>query len=638
MEARDKDLKWAMSQIEKIPTSVDVPRFSEWAEQNRYFPPGVSTLHGRFNPETAPHLLEPLDKLHPDDPCRIVTIMKSVQSGVTTSVAENALGCWIDYKLGSMLSLTSSREIAKVRASANVDVMIDHSGLADKIKPHSNRSKRKVQDSANVKEFEGGGKWLNSSYNSIASLKSNSFNLIIKDELDEAPAEAKDQGDINEVIAGRTMGQRMFKIVNISTPSRMETSQIYRQYLQGDQRKFFVPCPHCMEPQEMVMKSQKIDHGLTFTTRKGPDGKKVLIPETVRYICKGCHEPIYESKKEWMLNNGEWIATATPLDPKHHSYHISALMSPESFLSWERICQQFINTGFGEDLLKFKDFTINFLGKPWASTQKAQSWEELKEKAGDYALGEVPGGLIDGQVYRGPLALTGGVDVQKDRLELHVVGWGVGMESWSVDYKIFYGNTANIDDPCWVALANHVYETGYVIAGKESLIYQVAVDSGYNPGQDWGGKTHVVHDFIYQYSDKFFAIMGLDETKQVGILQEKRLSEATITKRYNVASGVLKEIIFSDLDRMAGPRAIHVPSKMVNESGRMVQIPDDWYKQFCSERWQETKPGEYGWKLIYKRNEVLDTFIYAMATAYKLNFPALSSLDWWNVYETIISS
>jgi phage terminase large subunit GpA-like protein len=47
------------------------------------------------------------------------------------------------------------------------------------------------------------------------------------------------------------------------------------------------------------------------------------------------------------------------------------------------------------------------------------------------------------------LFLTAGVDVQKDRIEVEVVAWGRGKESWSVDYRVIEGNTARAE--VWVS-------------------------------------------------------------------------------------------------------------------------------------------------------------------------------------------
>jgi phage terminase large subunit GpA-like protein len=60
--------------------------------------------------------------------------------------------------------------------------------------------------------------------------------------------------------------------------------------------------------------------------------------------------------------------------------------------------------------------------------------------------------------------------------------------------------------------------------------------------------------------------------------------------------------------------AIHVP-RYVLFNGEKREKEDEWYKQLVSERYEEISPGKMGWKQFYKRNEPLDTYIYAVAAA-----------------------
>ena len=48
--------------------------------------------------------------------------------------------------------------------------------------------------------------------------------------------------------------------------------------------------------------------------------------------------------------------------------------------------------------------------------------------------------------------LTAGVDVQEDRLEIEVVGWGAEEESWGITYKQLMGNPTELD--VWGQLDN----------------------------------------------------------------------------------------------------------------------------------------------------------------------------------------
>ena len=80
-----------------------------------------------------------------------------------------------------------------------------------------------------------------------------------------------------------------------------------------------------------------------------------------------------------------------------------------------------------------KGFVNTVLGLPFEEEAEAPEWQRLYERRESYRIGIVP--------ERG-LFLTAGVDVQKDRIEVEVVAWGRGKESWSVDYRVIEGDTA----------------------------------------------------------------------------------------------------------------------------------------------------------------------------------------------------
>lgn len=640
--------EYALDRLLSLPIDIEIPPFSQTAAESRYIPPGVSDYYGMFDPDMVPHMVEILNRLHPDDPCTQVTLMKSVQSAGTTTVIENCMLNVIRHKLGSMLFLISTKGQGAVRISANIDTMIDNSGLSEYVKPASNRTGKKSKDGSFYKEFVGGIKLLVSSYNSISDLKSNTFHYIFEDELDEAGAELKDQGDIEKIIEGRTLGLLKYKIVQVSTSSRAETSRIYRNFLAGDQNEYFVPCPLCGEKQILTLKGKGEKFGLTFKREKRNNaGKKVLIPESVEYICEHCEKAFNDTKKQWMLQNGLWIPQNIPDDSKKVSYHAPGFISP--FLPWERICQAFIDTDFGQDILKFKDFTINYMGNPWMAVKKSAKWQMLKERAEDYTMGTVPPGkemVISGvTVYDGPLVLFAGIDVQGDRLEMCITGFGINGNKWIVDYQIFYGKTENIEDPCWLALHNWSYEKEYKVCGQSMTISYCAIDAGFNPKagdkrkKDYANKAHVVYDFVAMRTDKFMAIMGTPDDKAIGILKESKITDTVtnLTKRYMVSVSLLKESIMNVIENTEGYNTIHVPEWAVYE-GEKRENSDEFFMQFLSERFQEDpkKPGTWKWMKIRNRNEVLDVFIYSWAAATFMNVTSWTMEAWSEYYYSLV--
>ena len=647
---REKQLDYFDSIIDAIPEEIIIPLFSEWARDNRTIPAGVSDYDGPFKPEIVPHLMYILDLLHPDNPATHVYFMANAQSGKTVSILENAIGAIIRYMLGSILYVTSTQDSVKVRGAINIDTLIDNSGLADYVKPASGRRKNVTGDQGDFKQFAGGLKLRMTSYNTISAMKSDSYNYIFEDELDEAKAELKDQGDIEGILEGRTKGKAAgnYKIFGLSTPTRMETSRIYRNFLRGDQNKLHLPCPLCGEYQELILKPRGGEYGLTFRAEKDKgNGKKVVVPESIHYICQHCRGEFRESKKSWMLRNFKWIPQNPGAGDKIRTFHASGLSAPEIMLSWERICFDFADAGFGEDLLKFKDFTINDLGWPWAGVQKQAGWEKVKEKAEENCLGEVPKGhvvQIDGQeVYKGPLVLYSGCDVQGDRLELGVFGFGYDMEIWQVDKQIFYGNTAQLSSACYKQLHDWVYTHAYEICGKKRTIALCAIDAGYNNKKlerikDFADKARIIYNFVGRRQDKFRAVKGQGHEKGSELFTPARVNDAKnpLKTVYNLYVSSIKEIIMNRITQAEDFGALHFPKYKKDPAGNKIERPDEDWKRLISERYQELEPKKYGWKKIHERNEDWDTLIYAYAAAEFDGVSSWPTVRWIMLWKSLV--
>ena len=314
---------------------------------------------------------------------------------------------------------------------------------------------------------------------------------------------------------------------------------------------------------------------------------------------------------------GEWrpcFRETKPKNDKHISFHVSGLMSP--FLSWERICSEFMRSDYGNDLLALKNFMINLLGEPWRHIRQRASWEVFKAKADDYCLGEVPdGGLL----------LLGGVDVQQDRLELAVLAFGVGMEAWLVEYEVFMGDLQDVSSGAWAALADYCYSYAHSRLGRISL---VAVDVGYNPQdgrlKDWGQKAHLVVSFVSSFFDLFVGVKGAPDTLKSALIQPTNMNSVKI---YLLQTGILKEYLFENIAASSGPRALHFPKYRVL-NGKKAELDDFIYQSFVSEDYREVKPGKMGWHKIFNRNELLDLVVYAHFCAHYLGVNRYSSEEW----------
>ena len=129
---------------------------------------------------------------------------------------------------------------------------------------------------------------------------------------------------------------------------------------------------------------------------------------------------------KWAIKMGDRVATK-PFDGII-GFHISELYSP--WVRWPELVRGFFKAKRSPET--FKTWVNTSLGETWeegGETVEADALLNRKEGWGDDAPEEV-------------VVVTAGVDVQGDRLEVETKGWGVGEESWSLDYKTFFGDPA----------------------------------------------------------------------------------------------------------------------------------------------------------------------------------------------------
>ena len=95
---------------------------------------------------------------------------------------------------------------------------------------------------------------------------------------------------------------------------------------------------------------------------------------------------------------------------------------PYGWHSWEQIARDLIAAK--ENPSKLKVFVNTTLGQTWAEKGEAPPFKNLYNRREHYKTNHVPADVC---------FLTAGVDVQRDRLELEVVGWCADKRSYSID-------------------------------------------------------------------------------------------------------------------------------------------------------------------------------------------------------------
>lgn len=457
--------------IESISDSLLPPEsltLTEWADKKRILPRASSSEHGQWRTSRFPFLAEIMDKLSPQDKTEQVVIMKGAQLGFT-EIGLNWIFYTIDHNPCPVLYVQKTIEAVekfnRQRFNKSIDAMPElEKKLITRGKKYSNTTKR-------MKMFPGGIVILGGA-NSAASLRSMPIQNLILDEEDSFEADIQQEGSPSELAIRRTANFPNRKILRISTPTVKETSVIEPLFEEGDQRRFYVPCPYCKNKDWIRWHNIKYDDD---------------NPKTAKLRCEKCEKLIPECKKTWMLERGEWV----PENPggAFPSYHISSLYSPLGFYSWKDAVKLWLSAQKNFDKSLLKVFINTVLGETFTEAGKTIRASWLEERKEQY-LHPVPEGV---------LVITAGCDVQDHMIACEVVGWGAGEESWSLAYQTFTGDTEY--RPVWDALDMFLRQQWPHPSGQILNPVCVAIDSGF--------RTKVVYDYCLQREYmRFYPVKG----------------------------------------------------------------------------------------------------------------------------------
>jgi phage terminase large subunit GpA-like protein len=573
---------------------------SEWADAHRVLPQKSSAEPGQWRTSRTPYLREIMDAMSATSDVEEVVVIKAAQVGGSEAIL-NVLGYIIDHAPGPVLLVQPTVELGKRFSRQRVEPLIDATPrLVGKVSEHRSRDARSSMLS---KEFMGGLLVITGA-NSAVGLRSMPARWLLLDEIDGYPMDVDGEGAPIELAEARQRTFPRSKRLKVSTPTIAGTSPIERAYDVTDQRLYYVPCPHCGEMQP-----------LEFARLKWT--KYELPPEKAVYECRACEEPIEEHSKTEMLVLGEWRAENPEADPRRRGYHISALYSPVGWMSWGEIAEQFV--AVHRNPLKLRVFTNTVLGETWRERGEAPEWERLFQRREPYALGTVP---------RGGLVLTAGADVQKDRIVVEIVAWGRGKTSWSIDYGVLPGDTADLEAGPWHQLDELLARVFPHEDGAEMPIRMLAVDSGYN--------TQTVYSWCRKYPlNRVIAVKGqasggvLIGTPSPVDINMRGKRPVYGYKVWPVCAGVAKSELYGWLRLEAPTNDEAHPAGFCH----FPEYDDDYFKQLTAEHLvsRKTRRGfvTLEWELIPGReNHVLDCRSYARAAAALVGLDRWQEVDW----------
>jgi phage terminase large subunit GpA-like protein len=558
---------------------------SEWADRYRIVPPGTSPEPGPWRTDRVPYLREILDAASDPD-IEMVCVMAASQVG-KSEVLLAVIGYFAHQDPAPIMLVQATEDATKGFSKERIAPMFAASpalhGLLDD-------SERSTTNTVMLRQFPGGllaCAWAGSA----ASLASRPIRVVLGDELDRWPDTTGRDGDPWAQAKQRTSNFFNRKIFSVSTPTVEGVSAISRQYDDSDQRRYHVPCPRCGVMQVLEWSGVIYKRG------------DVIDLDDVHYRCAHCGGRIEEREKPAMIAAGEWVADEP--ERRTRGYHISALCSP--WVRWRDLAAEWIKATTERDKRGLQEFVNLRLGEPWTEESERITVEALEKNRENYEGVVVPDGV---------LLLTAGVDVQDNRFEVEVVGWGVGRESWGIEYHVIAGDTS-LDEP-WHRLDEFLARVWLRPDERPARLACVCIDSG-------GHRTTEVYKFCQtRIARNIFAIKGR-AGEGLPIVGKPTTTNQLRIPLYPVGADAGKDVLYSRLALdTAGPGYCHFPI------GRGYD--DEFFKGLVSEkRVPRIRQGRrtMQWKQIRARNEPLDVRVYATAAMEILipDFAALAALE-----------
>jgi terminase, large subunit len=451
-----------------------------------------------------------------------------------------------------------------------------------------------------------------------------SADVAIWDELSAFDNDVEKEGDPWTIGAKRVEGATFPKCLDGSTPKLKGLCLVDARHVAADERmQYNIPCPNCGELHPLTWGGKGEPHGFKFD-RENPEGVAHMCPHCGSLYQQDAYLRvaeagmwINETGTMWLHADGRFTSPAGERieAPRHIAFHVWTACSPS--VAWSKIIREFAAAYAAQqagDDAKMKAFTNTTRGECWEGEIERTDVDELKQRAEPFPLKVMPIGC---------LLLLCGVDVQGNRLEAQVWGYGLGGEKWSIDHQQFFGNPEQ--DDVWQELEEFLFGEVYQhAAGTEQRIYATAIDSG-------GHSANAVYAFAHKHkSRRVHAIKGSSGIERsiengntkVGFDWRGRREKSGPTL-WHVGTHLAKDRLAARFEvSKPGPGYVHLSRDNT----------DEWFRQLAAED-RVTHRTQYGtryrWVPNRKRNEVIDMTAYCIWLEERLGLWSAKKKQWW---------
>ena len=355
---------------------------TDWAEKNILFPaPGRNVP---YNIKGREFLREPLDAFA-NPRIRFVTFISGSQIGKTAMLMAGA-GYTIKNRPSRIFwVMPRLKDYQKFFKSRLKPMELKSPGLRDLV--------RREKDLTAELQFIGSSIIEMTGSNTPSGLAGSPCRVVILDEVGKFKLAVGAEGGAVGLAQQRVKDFPQSLIFCTSTPVN-QLSPEWVKYIDGDQRRYHVPCVHCGKPVVFAWSPNfnalpklgceaYVEWDSSAKTGSKWDYGKVRA--TAHFVCPFCHGKIFEAEKAQMIPKGEWVITNPNGDKTERSYHISSLYGPSPSTS---VGVEAVNFLRQKKARQLQIFANGELAEPWFN-QVANKRSELiisasKEHEGEW--------------------------------------------------------------------------------------------------------------------------------------------------------------------------------------------------------------------------------------------------------------
>ncbi len=558
-------------------TPVDKPPSAEWCSEQLRLCADVEATAGKYNTDERPYWKTVLEAF--DDPdVESIVVQKSTQVGGTVTLWAAMLYKAMFDPAPCMVVLPDRESAVEFRDRVYMNAL--ETPATRHLVPKKRDWNTRYIDLRTMRVYLA---WSGSAQ----KLRMRACQTVYLSEVDVFGTTAGHRGgDPNKAAAERTKSFYDRKLYRESSPTA-EPSTIAAEYENSNEGKWHCPCPKCGRYQELRFFPYKVGDlagkgGIVgYLDRHGNLKEPEDAEASATYCClNGC--TLRDHEVNAMVRRGVYCPKGQSVDDdgklkgepdrgrRNFGLHLWSIHSPT--ITMGQIASEYVSQ---KRLGNISDFMTNWVGIAFESRRKVPTWRALGTKlAAQYSRG---------QVWTNAWFLTGGCDVQADRVKWSLHAWGDRCTHWLVDWGEYF-RTEEYEDGLLksdlLQLTDGVINRAFPICDGQNPFGKTSLYAS-KFGIDANHRTTDVHHYIKHVADpRVIAIRG-DHQVSPAEKYRKRTVERNVRtgepypggmELHGIYVNVFKSDLIEKFSMLSGQAgAFHVPEDAVDVGKSYLQ-------------------------------------------------------------------